>query len=109
MFVAQEMYEVHKTVVDANGTLTIDPTGYPKSVRSTQYNNDIEKTLKRAKGLLADIESEMSKQDTRQIQYGYIVRVSDGQQIEKRLFGKLPQVEIPDPEPETPVNGGEGE
>lgn len=94
----REIYEVHMSVVDANGTLTIDPTGYPKKVDSMSYENDTDKALKRAKGLLGEIEKNMSTQDTREIQYGYIIRVSDGLQIEKRLFGKLK--DLPDPEPE---------
>lgn len=93
----REAYEVHMTVVDANGTLTIDPSGYPKSVDSRSYDNDLVTTLNRAKGLLGAAESAMSVQDTRQVQYGYIIRVSDGMQIEKRVFGQL--AELPDPEP----------
>lgn len=107
----REIYEVHMTVVDANGTLTIDPSGYPKSVDSRSYDNDLEKTLKRAKGMLGTIETAMSTQDTREIQYGYIVRVSDGMQIEKRLFGKLKDLPDPEPdedEPEVTPEGGEG-
>lgn len=95
----REAYEIHMSVVDANGTLTVDPSGYPKTVDSRSYDNDLEKTMNRAKGLLGAAESAMSTQDTRQVQYGYIIRVSDGLQIEKRLFGKL--AELPDPEPVT--------
>ena len=94
----REIYEIHKTIVDANGTISIDPSGYPKVEDSKLRDNDIEKTLKRAYGLLGEIEKEMSTQDTRQIQYGYIIRVSDGMQIEKRKFGAL--ADLPDPEPE---------
>lgn len=92
----REAYEVHMTVVDANGTLTVDPSGYPKTVDSRSYEGDLDKTLNRAKGLLGAAESAMSTQDTRQVQYGYIIRVSDGLQIEKRVFGKL--ADLPDPE-----------
>ena len=94
----REIYEVHMSVVDANGTLTVDPTGYPKTADSRSYDNDLEKTLNRARGLLGAAESAMSTQDTRQVQYAFIIRVSDGMQIEKRVFGKL--AELPDPEPE---------
>lgn len=95
----REAYEIHMSVVDANGTLTVDPTGYPKTVDSRSYDNDLEKTLNRAKGLLGAAESDMATKDTRQVQYGYIIRVSDGLQIEKRLFGKM--ADLPDPEPVT--------
>ena len=94
----REIYEVHMTVVDANGNITVDPTGYPKVEDSKIRDNDIEKARMRAYGLLGEIEKNMSTQDTRQIQYGYIVRVSDGMQIEKRMFGTL--ADLPDPEPE---------
>lgn len=105
----REIFEIHMTVVDANGTLTIDPSGYPKSVDSRSYDNDIEKTRKRAYGLLGEIEKAMSTQDTRQTQYGYIIRVSDGTQIEKRQFGKLADLPDPEPEPEPEeTEGGEG-
>ena len=102
----REIYEVHMSVVDANGNLTINPTGYPKSVDSRSYDNDLEKTLNRARGLLGAAESAMSTQDTRQVQFGYIIRVSDGMQIEKRKFGTL--AELPDPEPvEEPEGAGD--
>ena len=94
----REAYEIHLTVVDANGTITVDPTGYPKTVDSRSYDNDLERTLNRARGLLGAAESSMSTQDTRQVQYAYIVRVSDGMQIDKRVFGKI--AELPDPETE---------
>ena len=108
----REIYEIHKTVVDANGAITIDPSGYPKKEDSMLRDNDLEKTLKRAYGLLGEIEKEMSTQDTRQIQYGYIIRVSDGVQIAKRLFGKIADLPDPEPEPEDEPeepeeNGGE--
>ena len=108
----REFYEIHMTVVDANGNVTIDPSGYPKIEDSRQRAHDMLLTLKRAKGLLGAAESAMSTQDTREIQYAYIVRGSDGVQIEKRLFGKLKDIEIPDPEPEEEPEeepeGGEG-
>lgn len=94
----REIFEVHMTIVDANGTITVDPSGYPKIEDSKLRDNDIEKARKRAYGLLGEAEKAMSTQDTRQIQYGYIIRVSDGAQIEKRRFGEL--AELPDPEPE---------
>ena len=94
----REIYEVHMTVVDANGTLTVDPSGYPKTVDSRSYDNDLEKTFNRARGLLGAAESAMSTQDTRQVQFAHIIRVSDGMQVEKRTFGKI--ADLPDPEPE---------
>ena len=103
MKVKREFYEVHLTVVDENGNVTIDPTGYPKIEDSKLRGNDLDLTLKRAMGLLGKAESDMSVVDTRQIQYAYIIRGSDGKQIEKRVFGKIADIVVPDPEPE----GGE--
>ena len=104
----REIFEVHMTVVDANGTISIDPgNDYPKSVDSRSYDNDINKTLMRAMGLLGAAESAMSTQDSRKLQYAYIIRVSDGVQIEKRIFGKPENLDLPDPEPEPEQNGGE--
>ena len=96
----REIYEIHMTVVDANWNITIDPMGYPKIEDSKLRDNDVEKTRMRAYGLLGEIEKNMSTVDTREIQYGYIIRVSDGMQIEKRLFGKLKDLPDPEPEPE---------
>lgn len=94
MNMKREIYEVHLTVIDSNGTLTIDPSGYPKAVDSRSYDNDLDKTLMRAQGLLGAAESAMSTQDTRQKQYAYIIRGSDGMQIEKRGFGKIADIVI---------------
>ena len=96
----REIFEVHKTVVDANGNITVDPSGYPKVEDSKLRENDIEVTRMRAYGLLGEIEKEMSLNPSREVQYGYIIRVSDGAQIEKRRFGKL--ADLPDPEPPEP-------
>lgn len=94
----REYFEVHMTVVDANGNVTIDPSGYPKIEDSKLRDNDVEKARMRAYGLLGEAEKNMSTQDTRQTQYGYIIRGSDGMQIERRKFGTL--ADLPDPEPE---------
>ena len=105
MLVKREYFEVHVTVVDANGNVTIDPSGYPKIEDSKTRDNNIELAYQRAMGLLGKAESDMSVVDTRQIQYAYIIRGSDGKQLEVRRFGKLADLDIPDPEPEE--NGGE--
>jgi hypothetical protein len=96
MIVKRDYFEVHLTVVDANGNVTIDPTGYPKIEDSKLRNNDIDKALDRARGLLGACESDMSTHDTRQCQYGYIIRGSDGKQIEVRRFGKIADLEVPE-------------
>jgi hypothetical protein len=96
MLMKREFYEIHMTVVDANGNVTIDPSGYPKIEDSKLRAHDLLLTLKRASGLLGAAESAMSTQDTRQIQYAYIIRGSDGKQIDVRRFGALEDIDIPD-------------
>ena len=91
----REIYEVTAKVVDANGTYNT-LTGYPKTFDSRSYQNDLEKTLQRAKGEMFDALGAMCKIDTRQVQFAMIIRVSDGLQIEKEVIGKL--AELPDPE-----------
>lgn len=115
MYVNREIYEIHLAYVNSDGFHATDPnlggTQYPIIVDSKTRNNDIEKTLRAAMGYLGAAESTIAKRDD-QVSYVYIIRVSDGQQIEKRMFGKISQLDIPDPEPEPetePEQGGEGE
>lgn len=93
----REIYEVHAKIVDANGTYN-PLSGYPKVYDSRSYGNDLDKTLQRARGGLYEALEAMAKVDTRQVQEAYIIRVSDGLQIELEKFGEL--AELPDPEPE---------
>lgn len=99
----REIFEVHLAYVNADGFHASDPnvnnTNYPVIVDSRNYNNDIEKARTIAYGKLGAAESWLSTRDN-QISYAYIIRVSDGVQIEKRIFGSL--ADLPDPEPETP-------
>lgn len=95
----REIYEVHAKIVDANGTYN-SLTGFPKLYDSKSYNNDLEKTLQRAKGGMYEALDAMCKVDTRQVQFAYIVRASDGLQIEMEKVGALADLPDPDPEPE---------
>lgn len=99
----REIYEVHIAYVNDAGWHASDPAvggkTYPRIVDSRNNDNDIEKTLKKARGFLGDAESFLSTRDD-QVSYGYIIRVSDGFQIEKRVFGKIANVVVPDEEPE---------
>lgn len=113
----REIFEVHLAYVNEDGYHASDPnvnnTNYPVVVDSKNYDGDIEKARRIAYGKLGAAESWLSTRDN-QISYAYIIRVSDGVQIEKRMFGKL--ADLPDPEqtpeetePEAePVEGGEG-
>ena len=93
----REIFEVHAKIVDANGTYN-SLSGYPKVYDSRNYGNDIDKTLQRARGGWHEALEAMSKIDTRQVQEAYIIRVSDGLQIEIEKIGKL--AELPDPNAE---------
>ena len=97
----REIYEVHLAYVNDAGYHASDPDvdnkNYPIVVDSRNNDNDIEKTLKKAMGYLGAAESFLSTRDD-QISYCYIIRVSDGYQIEKRVFGKLAPIVVPEPE-----------
>ena len=93
----REIYEVHMAYVNDAGYHASDPEGYPKVVDSRNHNNDIEKTKRAAYGYLGAAESYLAPRDN-QVGYAYIIRVSDGYQIEKRVFGKI--ADLPDPEQE---------
>lgn len=101
MEMKREIYEVHLAYVNEDGYHASDPAiggkQYPLVVDSRNNDNDIEKTLKKAYGYLGSAESTLSTRDD-QVSYCYIIRVSDGFQIEKRMFGKLAPVIVPDPE-----------
>lgn len=93
----REIFEVHAKIVDANGTYN-SLSGYPKVYDSRNYGNDIDKTLQRARGGWHEALEAMAKIDTRQVQEAYIIRVSDGLQIELEKLGEL--AELPDPNAE---------
>ena len=113
----REIFEVHLAYVNGDGFHASDPnvnnTNYPVVVDSKNYDNDVEKARRVAYGKLGAAESWLSTRDN-QISYAYIIRVSDGVQIEKRMFGKLADLPDPEPAPEEtepeaePVEGGEG-
>ena len=93
----REIYEVQANIIDANGTYS-KLSGYPKSFDSKNYDNDCDKTRQRAYGQYYDALGDMCKRDDRQLQCAYLIRVSDGLQIEKSIIGAISP--LPDPEPE---------
>lgn len=103
MNIKREIFEVHIAYVNDAGYHASDPklgnTQYPIVVDSRNNEDDIEKTLRKAKGYLGAAESTLAGRDD-QVSYCYIIRTSDGKQIEKRLFGKIADIIVPDPEPE---------
>ena len=58
----REIFEVHMTVVDANGTISIDPgNDYPKSVDSRSYDNDINKLNEKQSALFGKVDMDMDQ------------------------------------------------
>lgn len=88
----REIYEVTAKVVDANGTYNT-LTNYPKTFDSRSYNNDLDKTYKRAEGEWHSAMSAMSTRDDRLLQVAYVTRMSDGVQVLTGRYGDMPEVE----------------
>ena len=92
----RQIFIVHASIVDANGTFN-QLSGYPKKFDSVSYNNDIDKTLRRANGEFAETFGAMCKQDTRQLQT-VILMSADGFIIDTKSIGAI--ADLPDPETE---------
>lgn len=95
----QEIFSVNAQIVDANGTFN-SLSGYPKAFKSTSYDNNIEKARQRALGDFYDVMGAFGKRDDRKIQIAFVVQLSNGAVIASGLFGKLPEIPEPEPEPE---------
>lgn len=81
----RQIFIVDAHIVDANGTFNyVD--GYPKRFDSNSYQNDIEKTKRRAEGDMSEAWGAMCKVDTRQIQTVTLTTV-DGFMLEKKSTG----------------------
>lgn len=87
------IFEVYAKVVDANGSYNT-LSGYPKVFDSRSYNNDIAKTLNRAKGEFNSCLGTMYTRDDRQVQFAMIIDASSGLLIDKAYIGEL--AELPD-------------
>lgn len=88
----RELYEVHASIIDANGTYN-NLSGYPKLFDSRHYDDDVGKTEQRAYGAFYDALSDMSLIDTRQVQIAYIIRVSTAEQVTKKVISGTAEVE----------------
>ena len=97
----RSIYEVYAKIIDSNWAYNT-LSGYPKSFDSRNYNNDIEKTLQRAKGEFHNTFGAMCTRDDRQMQM-VLLMTATGQQIERQVIGAIP--DDPDSEPE--VESGE--
>lgn len=95
----RQIYVVDASVVDANGTYN-KLSGYPKTFDSKNYDNDIDKTQKRAEGEFSTTWGAMCKVDSRQVQM-VMLMTADGFIIEKKSSGKVADIPDPTPEPET--------
>lgn len=92
----RQIYIVDAAVVDANGTYN-KLSGYPKLFDSRNYNNDINKTRRRAEGDAAEAYGAMCKIDSRQLQT-VILMTADGSVLDRKFIGRI--ADLPDPEPE---------
>ena len=91
----REIYEVNAKIMDANGNFST-VSGFPKTFDSRSYNDDADKTLRRA---LAAYHAQLGSGyavDGRPLQLAMITRMSDGVQIYIERDGDMP--EVPDAE-----------
>lgn len=88
---ARQIFIVDAFIVDANGTFNhID--NYPKKFDSRSYQDDIEKTKRRAEGDMSEVWGAMCKVDTRQIQTVVLYTI-DGFMIERKSSGQFVEPE----------------
>lgn len=80
------IFEVHAKVIDANGTFN-NLANYPSVFDSRHYDDDAVKTEKRAKASYSDAVGSMYRNDTRQLQVAFIVRINDGEIIARTVIG----------------------
>lgn len=85
---ARQIFIVDAHIVDANGTFNY-VNGYPKKFDSKNYDDDIDKTQRRAEGDMSEAWGAMCKVDTRQIQTVSLCTV-DGFQLERKTMGSFP-------------------
>ena len=88
----RQIFEVYAKVVDSNGAYNT-LSGYPKVFDSHSYDDDIDKTLKRATGELCDTFGAMCKRDDRQLQM-VLLMTADGFVVDKKVLGQI--AELPD-------------
>lgn len=82
------IYEVHAKVIDANGTYN-NLTNYPAVFDSIHYDNDAEKTERRANASYNDALSSMYRNDSRMLQVAFIININNGQEIAKTVIGVI--------------------
>jgi hypothetical protein len=95
------IYEVYAKVVDANGAYNT-LTGYPKVFDSKLYDDDADKTIRRARAEYYSTLEAMLKRDDRQIQT-VILMTAKGQVVARETMGDFAPEPAPEPEPEPEV------
>lgn len=93
----RQIYIVEANIVDANGTYN-NLSGYPKLFDSRTYDNDINKTRRRAEGDMSEAYGAMCKRDDRQLQT-VLLRTADGALIDRKWIGRIADIPEPQPEP----------
>ena len=91
----RQIFVVDAAIVDANGSYN-KVTGYPKYFDSRSYDNDINKTRRRAEGDAAEAYGAMCKRDDRQLQT-VVLMTADGAVLDRKFLGAI--ADLPDPEP----------
>ena len=90
----RNIIEVYAKIVDANGAYST-LSGYPKTFDSRNYDDDIDKALKRATGEFSEVFGAFCKRDDRQLQT-VILMSADGFVIDKKSIGEIADVEEQD-------------
>ena len=90
---ARQIFIVEAFIVDGSGAFNY-LQDYPKTFDSRHYQNDIDKTQRRAEGDMSETLGAMCKRDDRQIQT-VTLKTVDGFLIERKTMGGVPA----DPEP----------
>lgn len=90
----RQIFIVNASIVDANGTWNT-MSGYPKTFDSRSYDNDIDKTQKRAEGEFSETWGAMCKRDDRQ-QQTVMLYTADGFVLDRKVDGRI--ADLPDPE-----------
>ena len=84
------IYEVYAKVIDSTGAYNT-LSGYPKSFDSRSYDNDVDKTYRRAEGEFSDTWGAMCKRDDRLLQT-VIFMAADGTILDSKTVGAVPDV-----------------
>ena len=91
---ARQIFMVYANIVDANGNRSI-PEGYPKAFDSKFYNDDVDRTQRKADGDASAMWSSMCNSDSGRKLQSVALETIDGFQIYKKCLGTLAE-----PEPE---------